>query len=125
LINPGTETITIRQRRMQVLAPYIAEITTDVPPPAPQFKVLDRISAKQVANKLSKQEKKALKEQEKRKEKEDKGKGIKEESGESEGKLEKKALKQLEKRKKKGEKTVSKEGKQLTKMEYIVVSLEN
>lgn len=48
---------------MQVLAPYIAPLSLDVPPMAPQQKILDKVSAKLVAHTISKQEKDAMKQQ--------------------------------------------------------------
>jgi hypothetical protein len=51
---------------MEQLAPYIAPVSFDVPPPSQQIGVLDRISAKQTAARLSKREQDAQKRQEKR-----------------------------------------------------------
>ncbi|KAF2107058.1 hypothetical protein BDV96DRAFT_461599, partial [Lophiotrema nucula] len=57
--------VSVRDRRMQALAPYIAPLSLDVPPPAPPQNMLDKISAKTVARKLQNQNKKDLKEQKK------------------------------------------------------------
>ncbi|KAH8200333.1 hypothetical protein TruAng_005486 [Truncatella angustata] len=51
------EPIALRDRRMQILAPHIAPLTLEVPPPAEQRSVLDRISARQVSKRIAKQEK--------------------------------------------------------------------
>ncbi|KAH8697588.1 hypothetical protein BGW36DRAFT_416984 [Talaromyces proteolyticus] len=53
-IGPNT-IIGIRDRRMAVLAPYIATLTTDVPPPTKQRNILDRIAAKQKEKDLYKE----------------------------------------------------------------------
>lgn len=60
-----TNSISLRDRRMQVLAPYIASLSLEVPPTAPQEKILDKISAKLVAHTISKQHKEAMKQQRK------------------------------------------------------------
>jgi len=49
---------------MEALAPYVAPLSTHVPPPSAQHNVLDKISAWQVARRISKQEKKILEKQE-------------------------------------------------------------
>lgn len=48
---------------MQTLAPYIAPLTLDVPPPAPQEKMLDKLGAKVVAHTIAREKKDALKRQ--------------------------------------------------------------
>ncbi|KAH8894598.1 hypothetical protein GQ53DRAFT_820966 [Thozetella sp. PMI_491] len=53
----------VRDRRMQALAPYVSPLSLDVPPPAPQRSVLDRISAKQIQHTIDKKEKKERKKQ--------------------------------------------------------------
>lgn len=58
---------------MEALRPYIAPLSLNVPPPTPQRHMLDKISAKQVAYKIAKQEKKSLKKQQKYRENEAKG----------------------------------------------------
>jgi hypothetical protein len=50
---------------MQVLAPYIAPLSREVPPMAPQTKMLDKLSAKLVAHTIAKQEKETMKQQRK------------------------------------------------------------
>lgn len=50
---------------MQVLAPYVAPLSLEVPPMAPQEKILDKISAKLVAHTISKQAKENMKQQRK------------------------------------------------------------
>ncbi|KAE8443144.1 hypothetical protein EG329_002313 [Mollisiaceae sp. DMI_Dod_QoI] len=87
--------INVRQRRMQMLSPFVAPLSIDVPPPMPQTKFLDKMTAKQVAHKMGKQEKKILKKQEKTRENE--WEGIKEDGSES------------------------KDNKKVRKMEYIVI----
>ena len=57
--------VSVRDRRMQALAPFIAPISLDVPPPAPPQHMLDKISATQVAYQLQKQNKKDMKAQQK------------------------------------------------------------
>lgn len=57
--------ITMRDRRMAALAPYIAPLTTDVPPPTKQRNILDKIAAKQLENKAEKKEKVLRKKQQK------------------------------------------------------------
>jgi hypothetical protein len=53
---------------MHAIAPYIAPLSIDAPPPAPQRNMIDKISARQVAHKMSRQEKKILKRPDKLKE---------------------------------------------------------
>jgi hypothetical protein len=50
---------------MRVLAPYIAQLSFDVPPPTPQRNIIDRISAKQVQSKIAKKDKKQRKQHQK------------------------------------------------------------
>lgn len=57
--------IPMRDRRMQALAPYIAPLSLDVPAPAPQEKMLDKVSAKLIAHTIAKEEKDAFKKQRK------------------------------------------------------------
>lgn len=58
--NLGTN---LRDRRLKALEGFIAPLDLDVPPPAEQTNVLDKISAKQVSRKISKDEKKELEKQ--------------------------------------------------------------
>lgn len=55
--------ISMRDRRMVALSPYIAPLTTDVPPPTKQRNILDRIAAKQVDKTTEKKDKKLRKKQ--------------------------------------------------------------
>lgn len=55
----------MRDRRMQALSPYIAPLSTNVPAPAPQEKMLDKLSAKLVAHTIDREKKDALKRQRK------------------------------------------------------------
>jgi tRNA (Thr-GGU) A37 N-methylase len=80
---------------MHVLEPYVAPLSLEVPPMAPQEKTLDKISAKLVAHTMAKQEKENVKQQRKLVE----GEATQDELAEQE----KEALKKLK------------------KMEYIVV----
>ncbi|KAF3387906.1 hypothetical protein DPV78_012339 [Talaromyces pinophilus] len=57
--------VSMRDRRMQTLAPYIAPLSLNVPDPAPQEKMLDKLSAKVVAHTIAKEKKDALKRQRK------------------------------------------------------------
>lgn len=57
-VNIGPNSIiSMRDRRMAALAPYIASLTTDVPPPTKQRNILDKIAAKQVDKTTEKKEK--------------------------------------------------------------------
>jgi hypothetical protein len=58
--------LSLRDRRLRVLQPFFAELRFDVPPPAEQKNVLDKIAAKQVSRKISKREKKQVEEEEKK-----------------------------------------------------------
>lgn len=60
-----TNSVTIRDRRMQALAPYIAPLSLNVPAPAQQENMLDKLSAKVVAHTIAKEKKDALKRQRK------------------------------------------------------------
>jgi hypothetical protein len=60
-----TNFVSMRDRRMQTLAPYIAPLSLNVPAPAPQEKMLDKLSAKVVAHTIAKEKKDTLKRQRK------------------------------------------------------------
>lgn len=57
---------------MLALAPYIAPLSFDVPPPILQRNMLDKLSARQIENTLKRQEKKQQYSQEKTKKKDEK-----------------------------------------------------
>ncbi|KAH8690856.1 hypothetical protein BGW36DRAFT_432635 [Talaromyces proteolyticus] len=57
--------VSMRDRRMQALAPYIAPLSLDVPAPVPQDKMLDKLSAKLIAHTIAKEKKDTLKKQRK------------------------------------------------------------
>lgn len=50
--------ITLRDRRMKALEPYIASLRFDVPPPTAQRGLLDRLGAKQIEARMTRAEKK-------------------------------------------------------------------
>ncbi|KAH8646871.1 hypothetical protein BX600DRAFT_518891 [Xylariales sp. PMI_506] len=87
----------LRHRRLKALEPYIAPLCFDVPPPARQDNILDRISAKQLGYKMKRSEKKRRKKEEKLRN----------------SKRDRKA--------KRMEKQYGKEVKKVGKLEYIVV----
>jgi hypothetical protein len=64
------EHISICDRRIQAILPYTSPLSFDVPPPARQMNILDKLSAKQVEAKIFKKEKKIQKERQKRIDKE-------------------------------------------------------
>lgn len=63
--------ITMRDRRMAALAPYIAPLTTNVPPPTKQRNILDKIAAKQLEKTTEKKEKGLRKKQQKAQQKQE------------------------------------------------------
>jgi hypothetical protein len=63
--------ISMRDRRMAALGPYIAPLTTDVPPPTTQRNILDKIAAKQVDKTTEKKEKGLRKKQRKAQQKQE------------------------------------------------------
>ncbi|KAF2731862.1 hypothetical protein EJ04DRAFT_554411 [Polyplosphaeria fusca] len=93
LVDADLSHSSIRDRRMRALEPFIASLSLDVPPPAPQVKMIDKIAAKQVARKLSKQEKSALKKQKKLMERKESGKDKQKDTEKQARKDEKKAKK--------------------------------
>lgn len=56
---------TVLQRRMEVIEPFVMEMTFDVPRPAPQTTTLAKMSARQVKRQIIRNDKKAQKEREK------------------------------------------------------------
>ncbi|KAI1081891.1 hypothetical protein F5B20DRAFT_36765 [Whalleya microplaca] len=52
----NSQPTSLLDRRMRSLAPYIAPLTTNVPPAAEQQGMMDKLSAKQVIKRVSKQE---------------------------------------------------------------------
>ncbi|QDS77282.1 hypothetical protein FKW77_004059 [Venturia effusa] len=56
---------TLRNRRIEALRPFTAELSFDVPPPVEQDKFFNKVSAKQVKSKIAKRERKEVKEEEK------------------------------------------------------------
>jgi hypothetical protein len=63
---PGLVPDVVSKRRFQALQSLVAELDFDVPPPENPRNILDKLSAKQQARKVSKAKKKSLKEQHKR-----------------------------------------------------------
>lgn len=57
----NSEPVSLKDRRMYALAPYIAPLTMDVPAPVGQHSVLDKMSAKQISRRIAKQDKDARK----------------------------------------------------------------
>ena len=55
-INVQASCLTLRERRMAALVPYISPLTTEVPPPTQQRNVLDKIAAMQLRRAAKKQE---------------------------------------------------------------------
>jgi hypothetical protein len=53
------------QRRISALRSFVAPLTLDVPPPAAQLNMLDKLSAKQVAKQITNESSKAHKKQQK------------------------------------------------------------
>jgi hypothetical protein len=62
-VNVDTGCLTLCDRRMAALAPYISPLTMDVPPPTKQRNVLDKIAAMQLQRAITKQEKAIRKKQ--------------------------------------------------------------
>ncbi|KKP03994.1 hypothetical protein THAR02_03909 [Trichoderma harzianum] len=57
-----SQCISIRDRQMQSIAPNIAPLSLDVPPPSEQRNIIDRMSAKQVESQIKRSEKSNRKE---------------------------------------------------------------
>ncbi|KAF2812159.1 uncharacterized protein BDZ99DRAFT_474377 [Mytilinidion resinicola] len=61
----NSDATTIRERRLQALAPHVSPLTFEVPPPAAPTNVLDKLSARQIQATIAKNQKKAAKDRRK------------------------------------------------------------